>query len=492
MKPDPTAFVGAPSAAPANAVEAGRAAPLRKPWLLRATWVVLGVLVVGSAAGAGWWWLHQPSRVPRVPPLPENIDNPQLLVHIEDARHKVQEKPDSADAWSDLGLLLLAHKCNAEADVCFAEASRLDPCSPHWNYYRYVAALRLNPDPAQLLGFLRQANVHGESLPEDFRLALRLRLAEMLLEREELAEAESVYRAERQRHPDSKRIALGLGHLAFRRGEQRKALELLTPLQDSPSARQVTQLLAILSRQLNDHAAADQFEQKLANLGPDNDWPDPFYKMLDDYQLPEFKARELVPRLEKQGAYREAAEICVSQLKDGPKFSAYMGAGVNFVRAGDFERGLSLLRAAQGLEPDNSYTEFRIAEALFLWGNAERKRAADSAEAVKHWREAVVSARRALQLKTNHGPASLILGQALLKLGEPLAAVEALQRGAEFRPELFQMQYQLGLAYLEAASWYRPYLYREAAIHLEYARKLNPTDPQPGKDLERLPWKVGP
>ncbi len=490
MKPDPKA-VKTPSPVPASPAVGKRARTAGKQRSIRAACVVLGVLLVGGGAASCWWWLYRPGLAAPTPPLPDNINKAELRKAIEEARRLVEEKPRSAAAWSNLGLVLLAHKCNAEADTCFAEASRLDPASPYWFYYRYVASLRLNTDPDQILFFLRQADQRAGSLPEDYRVAVRLRLAETLLEREEIAEAEKVYRSGWQMYPKSQRIALGLGHIAFRKGDNQKAVELLTPLQNTPSARHVTQMLAILSQQLNDRAATERFEQRLASLGPDTDWPDPFYTRIYEHESPEMKAKNMVPQLVQQGAYRQAAEMCVARLKEGPQLSLYLGAGVNFVRSRDFDRGLEMLRAAERLEPDNSTIAFAIADGLLQWGNAERERDSASPTSVKYWREAVVSARRAIQLKKSHALAYLVLGQALILLGEPEAAVDELQRGVEYRPELFQLQYYLGLAFLESASLSRPEHYRQATLHLENARKLDPTNPLPVKALERLPMKKG-
>jgi predicted Zn-dependent protease len=338
------------------------------------------------------------------------------------------------------------------------------------------------------LSFLRQADDRASALPEDFRVALRLRLAEALLEREEIAEAEKVYHSERPRYPRSERVALGLGYIAFRQGDNQKAVALLTPLQNGTAARQVTQLLAIISQQQNDPAATERFEQRLAALRFVNDWPDPFYNMIYEYESPEMKAQASVSWLVQMGRYRQAAELCVQRLMEGPQSSLYLGAGVNYVRAKEFDRGLEMLRAGERLEPNNSSIAFTIADALLQWGNAEREHDSTSATAAKHWREAAESARRAIQLKKSHALAYLVLGQAMILLEQPEAAVQELKQGVEYRPELFQLQYYLGLAYLESAGS-RPEYRQQATLHLENARKLDPTNPLPLKAIERLGQK---
>ncbi len=212
MKPDLEASVSTPNPlSPTRLAGVATASPSRARISGRTFGFLLGlaVLLAGGAA-AGWWWSRPAAPRALTPPLPENIKEPELLQAIDESRRKVQEKPQSADAWSDLGLLLLAHHCYAEADICFAEASRFDPGNARWPYYRFIVASRL--DPEHTLAFLRQAEQRADSLPEEFRSAVRLRLAETLLEREELAEAEGLFAAEWQLHPDSDRAALGLGY----------------------------------------------------------------------------------------------------------------------------------------------------------------------------------------------------------------------------------------------------------------------------------------
>jgi tetratricopeptide (TPR) repeat protein len=476
-KPEPPAVPPAPASAQVARIS------LFRPFLHANG--LLAILVVGGAVAFGWW-VARPGVHVVTPPEPENITKAELRKSVEDARRLILEQPQSVKSWSDYGMLLLAHKCYAEADICFAEASRLEPESAEWFYYRYMNSLRLNSDPDRHLEFLRQAEQRAASLPEESRLAVRLRLGELLLEREEIAEAETLYRAEWQKHPGNKRIALGLGRIAFRQGDKQQAVKYLTPLQETPAARQVTLMLAALSQQFKDRAAEALCAERLSVLGMDTDWPDPFYTRMYEYESPEIKAQNKIPRLIQQGSYRQAAELCVARLKDGPDFSLYLGAGVNFVRARDFERGLKMLRSAEQLEPDNPYGTFTIAESLLLWGTVERELNSSSPQAEAHWREAILAAQRTIQLKANHAQAFLVLGQAQLKLGQPEAALEAFQRGVDCRPELFALHYNLGLAHLQSASWFRPRHFLEAARCFENARQLEPANPLPGRMLESL------
>src|SRR5437868_4746240 len=83
------------------------------------------------------------------------------------------------------------------------QAARLDPDDPKWPYARGLIALKRDPDNA--LPLLRQAAA-GISRP-DYRAVANLQLAEALLERERLDEAEVLFRAEFQGAPDKARAA---------------------------------------------------------------------------------------------------------------------------------------------------------------------------------------------------------------------------------------------------------------------------------------------
>ncbi len=491
MKPDLEAGVVPPNPLTPSTRPAGTALPPRAQrrggifWLL----LVLALFLTGGAA-AGWWWWRRPAVVTPTPPMPENIGDPELRKAVEEARARVQEKPQSADAWSDLGLLLLGHQCYAEADICFAQASLLDSGNARWPYYRSMTAARLDPD--QILPFLREAEQRADSLPEAHRTVLRLRLAETLLERGDMAEAESLFRAEWQSHPDNERAALGLGEVALARGDDQTAARLLSPLtqhREGPqyARKKATLQMAILCRRTGDQAAAERYDRILTTMAADVDWKDPFADSVHDYQAGEVTAKQQIVHYEKKGEFREAAKIYLAWLERGRRTSStYMGAGVNFVRARDYEQGLALLREGQRLDPNNSYPLFRIAEALFQRATEEREKTPDSPNARTWLREAVEYARQATERKQDYSAAYLMQGQALLLLGEPTAAVEPLWWAAKCRPEKFNQQYYLGLALLESACWYRPHHYREAAIHLQNAREIEPMDPRPTQALERL------
>jgi tetratricopeptide (TPR) repeat protein len=437
------------------------------------------MLLLAGGASFGWWRLRP---APPDPPLPGDIREAQVRRAIELARQGVLDEPRSAAAWGYLGMTLLAHLFDREADRCFAEAARLDPADPWWPYGRGLIALKRDPEHA--LDFLRQAAAAaGQSRPED-QSALRLQLAEALLERRQLDEAEGLFRKEQEREPGNARAALGLGLIALDRGDEPAATDLLTTARASPFSRKTaTAQLAALARARGDGAAAAAYEKEAATLPGDPPWPDPLLDRIVRLQVGHRGREREATQLEQERRYAEAARVYLEQVEDEPTAQACMGAGLNLARVGDYDRALPLLRRAVALDPDGAQAHYTLAQAQFTRAEERWQQAPGDADAKQWLGEALEHARRAAQLKPDHAKAHLFWGLSLTYLGDPAAAVAPLRQGVACRPEDFDLQLGLGEALLESGRG------EEAGPYLENARRLNPKDPRPARDLERLRHK---
>jgi Flp pilus assembly protein TadD len=438
-------------------------------------WVLLAgvlLLLAGGAAGA-WWWVRRP--VPVEPPLPSDVQDAEVRRALERARQEVLERPDAGN-WGHLGLTLLANLFDREADRCLAEAARLDPADPRWPYARGLIALKRAPE--QALPLLRQAATASASWPK-YRSAVRLQLAEALLERQELDEAEELFRAERRRDPGNARAALGLGLAALARGKRQAAVRYLQAARSSPHARKTaTAQLAALAGARGDADAA-AYQKEAAALADDQPWPDPLRDETMQLRVGYRRQEWEVDQLERQHRYTEAADAYLRQLKERPTARACIGAGINLARVGDYERALPLLRQGVRLDPGSPLAHYTLALALFSRAEKEWARTPGSPAAREWFREVVGHARRATELKADYARAYLFWGLALKYLGKPAAAVAPLRTGVVCRPEDFELQLALGEALLEAGQ-------EGAATHLENARRLDPKDPRPARALERL------
>ena len=132
--------------------------------MTRRGWQLGGMLLLLAVGGASWWWLRPE---PPTPPTPPNIKDAEVLQVIQEAQQPVRDTPGSAAAWGHLGKILLAQQFDKEADVCFAEAFRLDPTDARWLYGRCVIALKRDPDHA--VAMLREALAVADKAPPDYR-----------------------------------------------------------------------------------------------------------------------------------------------------------------------------------------------------------------------------------------------------------------------------------------------------------------------------------
>jgi tetratricopeptide (TPR) repeat protein len=446
------------------------------PGVHRRRWLAAGaaaLLLAGAAAAAGWW-LSRPTAAP--PPLPADLQDAEVREALDRARQAVLDRPRDARAWGHLAMTLEAHHYEPEADRCFAEADRLDPADVRWPYFRGLYALKYDPDSAP--AFLRRAAALRSS--PGYRTAVRLRLAEALLERGDLDEAEALFREEWLPEEGNPRAAFGLGLIAAARGDGAAAEKFLTAARDSPTARRAaTAQLAALARARGDDAAAARLERESAPLPGDLvAWPDPLVEQIVRLQVGAGARAEEAARLERERRYREAAEVYQRLLKEQPSVRAYVGAGLNLARAGDYGEALPLLREAVGRDPDSPEAHFALALAQFTRAEKARDRSPDAA---REWfREAADQARRAAGLKPDHARAYLIWGVALRYLGEPAAAVAPLRQGVACRPTEVDLQLSLGEVLLDLGRT------DEAKTYLDNARQLDPADDRVTRALERL------
>ena len=375
-------------------------------------------------------------------------------------------------------MTLQAHAYGVEADRCYAEASRLDPGDGRWPYFRALYALGEDSDRA--MPFLRQA-ADGR-LSEADASAVRLRLAEALLERQETAEAEELFLAEWQAQPGNPRPAFGLGMIALGRGEGKAAEKYLTAARTSSVVRKpATGQLAALARGRGDLAAAAAFEKEFATLPNEAPaWPDPMVHQLIRLRVGTFQTAQDAAQLEAQHRYAEAAQAYLREIDHQPTAQNYVGAGLNLVRSGNVARGLDLLQTGIRVDPERCDSYYGLAQALYVLAEAQRKRSPDSREANERFLEAALAARRAAELKPDYAAAFLLWGRALMQRGEPEAALDPLKKGVACRPEVFNLQLALGEALLEAGQL------QEAENHLKNAQKLDPNNERLGLALERL------
>ncbi|MFO0806885.1 MAG: tetratricopeptide repeat protein [Gemmataceae bacterium] len=210
------------------------------------------------ALGAAWlWWSRSAgdAAIPPPPEIPAEVVDDDVRQALTAACERVRSEPHSGAAWGELGLTFRAHNLNPESNACFAVAAKLDPQNPRWPYLIGVINLLIEPDNAlpHLRIALQLATDAGQ------QSAIRTRLAEALLARNETLAAASLLAEEVRINPRNPRARLGLGAVAAARGDHAAAVTAFQAAVDSPFARKkASALLANSHRRLGNTAAAEE------------------------------------------------------------------------------------------------------------------------------------------------------------------------------------------------------------------------------------------
>lgn len=443
---------------------------MRKRRLVRA-----GLIVLLLAGAGAWWWGARRAPAPKVPPAVA-ISDPEIAAAVEDARAAVLAKPGDAARWGRLGQTYLANGLLAPARECLAEAGRLDPKNPRWPYLEAVSLLLSDP-VAALPCWRRAAECPGD---DDHAVTARLRWAEELIANGRGAEAEPVLRAVLAARPDSARAHFALGQLATARNDPQAGVAHFDRCAGDPCARRgaATHLATLYAAQGNASAAAAA-ARRAAELPPDRAWPDPFQA---DYAGLTVGREALFIQAEKQhlaGDVDQAIRLYQTVIQRYPNEArAHAKLGMILAELGQYAAAENVLRDGIAAAPNLVQCHFFLAAALFP--QAERLGFATPAGRDK-LHGTVAAARRATELKPDHGFAHLYLGLALRQLGQRAEGLTALREAVRCSPEATDPHLHLGLALWDEN---RP---EEAVAELETAAALAaPTDARPRAALDRV------
>jgi tetratricopeptide (TPR) repeat protein len=419
--------------------------------------------LVALVAGLGWW-LSRP--VPLAPPIPGEVKDPEILRVIEQARQQVLHHP-TAGNWGFLGNVLMAHLFDPEADRCYEEAHRLDPGDSRWTYFRGIIALKRRPD--QATDFLRQA-VESNTWPE-YQFAMRIKLVEALLDRNQLDEAEPLLLHEIPSGKEAARVDMDLGWLAMARGQIQRAQENFSRARTSPYARKkATSQLVALARLSNNKADAERYEKEVTRLDEDLSWPDPVLEEIFKLRVGRRFEQLKINLLEQNHHYAEAAEMYQRRLQTEPTLQNYLGAGLNLARTKDYEQSLPLLREAVRLDPTSAEAHYTLALMLFRRAEEKQWQFPQTRENDPAFREVVQHATLATRLKPNYALAYLIWGLALKYLGQPEEALVPLRQGVGYRSDSIELHLALAGVLVDLRQD------AEAERHLDNATRLDAND----------------
>ncbi|MCI0703667.1 MAG: tetratricopeptide repeat protein [Planctomycetia bacterium] len=444
----------------------------------RRVWILVSVAVLVLGGIGAWWWIRNSDRPPD-PPLPPAIADEEVKQAIEKARAKVLASPRSADDWGAYALVLLVHDFEREAETCLVEAARLNPSDPRWPYARSLIARKRDPDNAPK--YLRQA-IDTNGNPR-YVSAARFALAEVLLERQEIDSAEQLFRQELGPDPGHPRAVLGLAQVAMARGDEPTATKLLMSVRENVHARkQATALLAVLARTRGDEQSALRFQDESNNTRAEG-WPDPLLDRIHDLHVGKAGRERRIEMFERQGQYAEALREYRELLAKEQTPKVLTGAALNSLRVGNHDEALRWVRQAVKLDPNDAQRQYLLALILYSKVEMQWARTPGFAGAKESLEEVIGATKRATELKPDHAGAYWIWGLALKYLDDPKAALEPLRKGLTISPDDFELHLTLGQVL--ASTGDKP----GAEVSFENARKIDPNDPRPGQELDKLRQK---
>jgi len=196
-------------------------------------WVVGGLLAALLLLGV--WGLFISSRdvgaPPLIarPPLPPEIlaqDTPATRV-VRVAHQGVNEAPDSADAWYQLGLAYVANSAEEPARASLKQATLLAPQHARAWYLLAILADQEH-DPVQAIACVRRALSIEPTYAPGW-----CRLGEWLLEQDDRSGALDAFQRAIQCDPGLLRAAVGPARVALAEGRPQEALAILDSLIES-------------------------------------------------------------------------------------------------------------------------------------------------------------------------------------------------------------------------------------------------------------------
>lgn len=165
----------------------------RAYWHIPAGLLIL--LLVGAASGLIMRWQQSRKSDKAAIPLPDLSTSDAHAINVIARLHrKVEEQPQSAEAWGAYGSMLMARQWPGEALECFERAAELDPRDMRWPYLAGVL-LELG-QPAQAVTWYEKA----KQVDPDYA-PLHARLGSVLERLGRIDEAEAALSTAEKREP---------------------------------------------------------------------------------------------------------------------------------------------------------------------------------------------------------------------------------------------------------------------------------------------------
>ena len=440
--------------------------PLRVKPIALVRWYPKTTMAIVCGLLAVFWFQSGISLSPRgsisdLPVIDLSGADPAVIKVITASRAEFARDPETAESWGRMGKLLLAHDFTLAANVCFERAEEMDPTNPRWPYLLALGIRSSDPDRA--FECANRAVERGGSVSSP-----RLLLSELLMERGDIEDAESLLRQVVKEEPKNPRVRLALGRITLGRSELAESLEHLSiSASVTSNLKPVHSLLAQVHSRLGDKQAADkelQIMSTLPDIVDDWSWLDPYRQEVMELRVGLQGMEGTFVRLWRDGRKEEAVLALRETIRQYPtELNPHFKLGDCLNRMGKYAEAEVPLRAAIKLKPDYSPAYFALGFGLHQRGMIT--------EAAEEYREAI-------RLKPDLAEAHHNLGFCLRHQGRLDDAIESIRTALKYKPHMAQWNRNLGMLLIEAGK-------RDEALEaLKLAQHLAPDDPEVARLLK--------
>lgn len=316
--------------------------------------------------------------IPLPEPAVDNLEEP-IQAQLQGERIKLDEIRDSesvtrvelAEAYGNLCQYYFVYELFEVSEVCFLNASRLNPGDFRWHYYLGAIYRALGESEKARSTLVEALAIRPDSVP-----AL-LRLGRIDLDSNRLDESKTEYLRALESAPQSAAAHDGLGRIAYQQREYESAIEhLKRALELQPKATSIHHLLGMAYRETGDLAQARFHLQQ--NQHGFVTFQDPLvYGLADRIAGARFHTERANKAMSRHNLPEAVAAYRLALTIDPEDASIHYNLAVALDRLGSRTDAIEEFRQALELDPDYRDAHFNLGVALSEEGRA--------AEASRHF-----------------------------------------------------------------------------------------------------------
>lgn len=387
-----------------------------------------GILAVGLAIGVRWWSSWQP---PVVPPLPADISalDADLRALIQRAADAAHERPDSPQAWRELGMVYQANGMIELAAACHARAVALHSGDGQaWHLLGMCRSMLGDTAGAAEAGRRAVAAVPHAA-------AAHWRLGYWLFDLGELVRAQESFRRALDVDAGDPAAIVGLARVHLQRRENHEAAALLEHLLDSaphavPNEAYVNRLLASAYRRLERDEQADAaLARSMVGAGRPA-WFDPLSAELGALAMDLQSQLQRAKAMVNQGNFAQGSQQFEALRQRHPqKVGIHLAYAEALSQRGQIDAAIEVMRSALAVQPESVAVHLNLGAAHLTKARLETSNRRDS-----HLHAAAQHANRALAADPGLAAPHALRGEVLEELGHRSQAIASYQQAMSLDP----------------------------------------------------------